>query len=60
MSKQITEKPADFCLPNCKHMQLSVNTHFAFADNEVCLTATTLKCDHEDVCKMWADKNNDS
>lgn len=56
MAKSFTDIPAPYCFPDCPNMQLSVNTSYAYADNEMVLTDNAISCVHEDVCKMWAEK----
>jgi len=56
MSKQIADKPASFCPENCTHMSLVIDTDVMYANEKIYQTIITLSCDHEDACKMWADK----
>lgn len=56
MAREVTEKPADFCFPECPHMQLTIDVHMAYADDKVVRISNTEHCVHEDACKMWADE----
>ena len=58
MSKIIDERPASFCLPDCPFMDLDVDTQMIYADNSVAHIRTTVSCSHEDVCKMWAERED--
>ena len=54
MSMPIDERPAKFCLRDCPYMSLDVKSDTLYADSEVSQIINTVSCEHEDVCKMWA------
>lgn len=56
MAKQITDKPATFCFKDCPLMDLDVQSTPLYAYDRVHYTHTIMKCKHEDVCQMWAEK----
>lgn len=54
MAKEFTDIPAPFCFPECPKKELTLNTSYMYADNEIVLTNNTIYCVHEDACQMWA------
>ena len=54
MSLEIKGRPCDFCPKECRFMSLSVDSVPMYANNETQMILNTVHCENEDVCKMWA------
>ena len=56
MPKTIEGAPYNFCLPHCKHMNISVDTNYLFAAEGKYAAEIIMRCEHEAVCKAWAER----
>lgn len=58
MSIQVNSRPRDFCPAECRFMKLSVDSEIAWGDNKAQMITNIVSCEYEDVCKMWAERED--
>ena len=54
MAKEITDVPAAYCFPGCPYMQLELEISITFADDRPDYVNNSVRCVHEEPCKIWA------
>lgn len=56
MSKQIADRPTEFCLSTCPYMALRVKSDIMYANEIPYIIENVMSCENEAVCKMWHDR----
>lgn len=58
MAKEYKDKPAEFCIPNCPNMALTVERSLKYDNvtDDLVEGVTIIRCAHEEACSAWAEE----